>query len=496
MHLVSLRDIPPELLTEILGFLDAKTVLLSSSVCKSWHETVWSSPELQYTIELWVDGMVRGPSGWLTSSETLEALYKHRRAWQSLEWKSKTTVAAESLRSSHTYELAGGVFAQGPNFLAISLAKIVDEPENARVNHDIGDYEVDDFQDLAIDPTQDLVAFLHMTPGEPRARVHLHTISSHQSHPLAAIPCLLFALERDATMPLSIQIVDDIIGIFIGEPSSLTIFNWRSGITIATTIIEEQPFSVADFKFLSSRSYLLVHGFDPAQPSGLIKIFTFEGTCPNSPIHVATLQLPELFPARRISLTLIQTGPFCANPISGTPFSKSNDRRIFVFVIDYGGTPELQYRLVVRHRYLHGYVLDHVRRGQGRTDSATVVPWEEWGPRNSRMLPMEDLIRNGHVHGERVAVPCENPRLVQVLDFGVIPGRASAARDTGTELHLASSTLEVIGIFRKAVTTSLPYRSTLCSLDDEYDLLLMDQDRIIGIDLTETDDKQMTVYSL
>ncbi|KAJ6535127.1 hypothetical protein B0H19DRAFT_1185045 [Mycena capillaripes] len=497
MHLGFSLNIPPELFSEILGFLDAKTLLLCSSVCKSWHTAVKSSPKLQYTIELWADGMIRGESGLLTSPENLAALYEYRRAWKSVQYKSKCTVASD-LRSCRAYELVGGVFAQqqGPSFLAISLAKILDDPENAKISHDIETPDEHDFQDFAIDPTQDLMAFLFLAPGE-RARLHFRTILSHQPHPLAAIPCSLFTLDRNPRMTLSIQIVDDVIGIFILDPIGLVLYNWRTGTMLIEMFGKNLLPSVANFHFLSPRSYILGYKDNLFNGSGAIGIYIFEGNRPNSPTQIAALELPALNSDRYISSIQIQTGPFCANPIIGTPFSKSNDSRLFVFLMSYGPTRQWC-RMFLHHRYLHRYVLDYVRENRTKT---TVVPWEEWGPENSRILPAGNHSWNRHVHGERAAFPCP-PNFLELLDFGVIPRRISTATEIPlspdhltTELHLEPSMLEGNNIFQKTVETSLPYSRTLCSLE-EHDLFLIDQDRIIGVSFFETDDKQMTVYSL
>jgi hypothetical protein len=76
---------------------------------------------------------------------------------------------------------------------------------------------------------------------------------------------------------------------------------------------------------------------------------------------------------------------------------------------------------------------------------------------------------------------------VQILDFNIIPGRDGAAADTpsstriATELHFGPSALRLDGIFKDTVVTSLPYKSTLRSLDEEYDIFLIDQDRILGM---------------
>jgi hypothetical protein len=197
------------------------------------HEIVKSSPDLQYTIELWADGMVRGNSGVLTRAETLEVLYKRRRAWLKLRWTSQDVLKIESLATCRAYELVGSFFAQqqeGPYFLAISLSCIVNDRENAATACNPG-ISPQDFQDFAIDPTQDLIAFLYVPTGG-LAYLELRTISSQRPHPRAVHPFLTFSLERDPEMALTIQIVDDVIGMFFPDPIGLVLFNWRTGFTI------------------------------------------------------------------------------------------------------------------------------------------------------------------------------------------------------------------------------------------------------------------------
>ncbi|KAF8190667.1 hypothetical protein K438DRAFT_1831422 [Mycena galopus ATCC 62051] len=500
MKVPSLKDIPPEILCEILGFLDPKSLLLCSTACKLWHGMVKSSPELQYTIELWADGMTRGSSGVLTRAETLKALHDRRQAWRKLEWTSKTIVEIESLGLCRAYELVAGVFAQqqqGPDFVAISLSGIVDDPQKARAIHSV-EIDLQSFRDLAIDPTQDLLVRFY-TPTDELAYLECCTISSHEPHPLAARSILTFSLDRDPIGFFSIQIADDVIGIFFPEsPFNFALFNWRAGLTITEAADDEdEPLLVTEFHLLSSRSYLFAHAsFGTGREAGQIDIVTFDGDCTDSPTHVATLKLPELLPPTRVINMIIQAGPFCAKPISGTPFSKSNDKRIYMFLISYNSdsAPPKWCRLFVHYRWLHDYVLDHVCEKTG----VTVVPWNEWGPRNSRMLLGENHQWNRHVHGERVAIPCENRWFVQILDFGIIPQRSTdLPSSTGftAELHVEPTTVSLDGyVGNNTVTTSLPYMSTLRALDEECDLFLMDQDRIIAMAPTEST-HQMTVYT-
>jgi hypothetical protein len=208
---------------------------------------VKASPELQYTIELWADGMVCGPSGALTHTETLEALYQKRTAWKNLEWTSKAVIEIEPLISCLAYELVAGLFVQqenGPDFLAISLPRIVDEPQTARYTYSIGP-TLQSFEDFAIDPTQDLIVRFHRLPDD-LAYLECRTLSSQESHPLAKTDVLEFSLNRDPIGEFSIHVADDIIAIFFAEaPFSFKLFNWRVGITIA--VCPKLPFPLHFF---------------------------------------------------------------------------------------------------------------------------------------------------------------------------------------------------------------------------------------------------------
>ncbi|KAJ7800512.1 hypothetical protein B0H14DRAFT_2898913 [Mycena olivaceomarginata] len=499
MAALSFSDLPPEILSEILGFLDAKVLLLCSSVCKLWHDTVEGSPELQYTIELWADGMICGPSsGVLTHTETLETLHKKRRAWKHLEWTSKTVVEFQPLVFCRAYELVAGLFVQqkeGPDFLATSLPRIVDEPRASRDIYSMGT-NLQNFEDFVIDPTQDLIVRFYTPPGE-LAYLECRTLSFQEPHPLAKNDILAFLLDRDPIGLFSMQVADDIIGIFFLEaPFSFKLFNWRVGITITELRDQEIeiPLPVVGFHLLSPRSYIFAHTSFDLGNAGQIDIYAFDGERVNYPTHIVTLGLPKLLPRINITTLMIQAGPFCAQPISGTPFSKSNDNRIYMVLIRYGTTPVKWYRLFVHYRWFHKYVLDHRR---GETKFPPVVPWDEWGPQNSRMLLGENYQWNRHIHGERVALPCPQYdfRAMKILDFGIIPKRILAS---GISHPLEPTILEQDGVFEDIVTTSLPYTSTVRLLDEKYDLFLLDQDRIIAMDTPDSVTsyhERVTVYT-
>ncbi|KAJ7753586.1 hypothetical protein DFH07DRAFT_921278 [Mycena maculata] len=479
----SLTDMPPEILFEILTFLDAKTMILCSSVSRAWHATVNGSSGLQYAIQLWVDGLVAGDMGALTPTDTLHALHERRRAWYSLQWTSRTVIEAESLNTSRAYELVGGILAQQElrsDFCTISLAHIMDI-DRAKTKHPIG-IDLDDFQDFALDPSQNLLVVLYQ-PANEWARLECRTLSSHQAHPLAPAALFSFPLDRDPALALSIQIADDVIALSFPDNNRLIILNWREGITLIDSSGIQSPLYVADFEFLSPRSYVLAF---PSE-SGRIEIHMFEGGRADATTHVATLWLPALVDDRFITSLGIYSGPFCARPMPGRPYTTSNERRIYMFSMNYNN---LEWsRLFVHYRTLQKYVSDYVI--EERTDPLD-VPWNGWGPNNSRLMRGNDFRWLRHVHGERVVLPI-SPNRIQLLDFGVAPDRPDTVNPPqvpGVVVHLqleptpfSESENPADEIFEDEVITSLPFRSTLRSMG-EFDVFLIDQDHIIGANKT------------
>ncbi|KAJ7450068.1 hypothetical protein B0H11DRAFT_2246992 [Mycena galericulata] len=492
-----LADMPPEILSEIFAFLDPKTMLLCCSVSRIWHDTITGSPRLQYAIELWVEGLVAGDSDSLTPTDTLRALHQRRRAWYNLEWTSETVIEVESLHTCRSYELVGGMFAlqeHGPDFCAIALPPVVNVGQ-AWVKSALS-IEPVDFQDFAMDPTQDLLVVLYQaSPG--LAHLECLTLSSRQTHRLSPHPILSFSLDRDPFMWVSIQIADDVVALSFPDINlnRLILWNWRKGIVLQDLFRIRSPVHVGDFEFLSSRSFILAFPFD----SGRIEIYAFEGDRRDSTIHVATLRLPELVANRSIESMRIHSGPICARPMPKRPFSISNERRIYVFCMEYDNSKWK--RLFVHYRTLQKYVVDYERE---KWMDPVDVSWDEWGPQNSRIVPGGYYGWIRHAHGERVVVPMDDAHgWIQVLDFGVIPGHLPSvdppqAIGVTTELHMEPTTISgpEDGVFEDAVTTSLPFKSTMRFVGDDFDVFLIDQDHIIGVN--EENDamrNQMTVFA-
>jgi hypothetical protein len=115
-----------------------------------------ASSELQYIIELGLDGMVDSGSSILSHADRLAKLRERRKAWSSLSWKKRSIIKMQGL--CHAYELVGGVFVKASgrlHFLASWLPSTTDD--GCHIRRDDLEMEARDF---TIDPGQDLIIFV------------------------------------------------------------------------------------------------------------------------------------------------------------------------------------------------------------------------------------------------------------------------------------------------------------------------------------------------
>jgi hypothetical protein len=121
---------------------------------------------------------------------------------------------------------------------------------------------------------------------------------------------------------------------------------------------------------------------------GSIQVFTF-GENEHEITHVASLSLPPLKSRSHLVHCAIHTGPFVAKCLPNTPFWTNQDERIYVLSVQYiqvdpdipSARPRffLFFKNSTPFRYIQRY-------HEQRETSSIEVPWEEWGPRESRML--------------------------------------------------------------------------------------------------------------
>lgn len=173
-----LTTLPPEVLKEVLSYLDFVSLLQCSlvslsliknpcyviaplQVCSFLRTTINETSQLQYIIELGQDGLVENNPMSMSFAERLKELRQRREAWNTLSWKKASVVPMHGL--CHAYELVGGLFIKaigGRDFLVSWLPSAVEEGHQLR-REDLGIRA----RDFAIDPGQDLIIFFEEDGG-------------------------------------------------------------------------------------------------------------------------------------------------------------------------------------------------------------------------------------------------------------------------------------------------------------------------------------------
>lgn len=127
-------------------------------------------------------------------------------------------------------------------------------------------------------------------------------------------------------------------------------------------------------------------------PAGALKIHAFRPSKRGTATAQTTLLLPELQPHNTYSEVGSHTAPFtAARPAPpGTPFTTAEDARVHVMAIATvpannhpGGRHMGSFTVIVRNRALLAFAGTPAEDGEGPD---VEVPWEEWGPANTRWL--------------------------------------------------------------------------------------------------------------
>lgn len=123
------------------------------------HETIQSSSQLEYIIQLHLDGFEDARTS-TTPSDLIQRLRSHRAAWLALTpHEEKRHIALDMKYPCEVYELVGGAFANiNKYYFEIAWLPTVFNPGNTPlIQRTPSDIPIASF---AMDPTQDLIVLL------------------------------------------------------------------------------------------------------------------------------------------------------------------------------------------------------------------------------------------------------------------------------------------------------------------------------------------------
>ena len=426
-------------------------------------------------------------------------LRDRQHAWERLKWKQTTTVVVP--HHCKAYDLVAGVFASsdGQNLNIVGL------PSNGNEGYAMTRTPNFPIRDFAIDPTEDVVAFLEESTQNLQ-RIHIRKISTN-----APLSILTFSVPPDNDfLTLLLQFGWDLLCLHYA--SRILIWNWKKKSLIFDSSCQNLPYDIGDFVFLSRDTFLVT--------STSLHIYVFNP--PSSAILVATLELPVTPHGGQIG---IHSGPLHGRPPSGILFTPASSERIQVLSVEY--SLYLQYTMFVHTSTLLHYVERYLKDGE---IPELVVHWDMWGRHGTRFIKHDGprvWLRSVHpsflgltdfftlrryVHGQRVIQKCDTASGTQidVINFNYVPPSALSdpptnpfpckTGDNFSRNTFTRSTPTVLppnpspdpsgsggclndNPFCTEVATSLPCHISSVCLPIEFYACMIDDERIVGVEL-------------
>ncbi|KAF7310245.1 F-box domain-containing protein [Mycena indigotica] len=416
-----LDALPPELLAVVLAHLPPRTLLACQLVARLWDGVVRGTPELVYRLELWRDGLLAGTGGGRTPAALLAELLHRRKAWRELTWKERHVVCMESPEQCRAYELGGGVFCLQETtgrFQVLRLGK----NDAALETTELG-IPMTGFEDFAFDVGQNLLAVLDVPPTTDVGSVVFRSLLDPTTpHADARLGKISFPCQRSDALFMSMQVLDDLVTIYLHSGARLLLFEWRTGefaeLNFGSSPVY-RPLDGLDCHMLGPRLMLVAcrRGRDGDEEtwSGCLQVHSIDEFQPLVVKHVATLHLPLLSTGKcQLSSAAILVGPYIAQPAPGAAFYRANDRRIVTVVLRY--SPGEWVRLVMHIRTIHRLVDAWKTDGQVQE-----LDWDDWGPRETRMIKAGSMQNwwPRHINGECIALPTPAGRAMRLLDFNI-----------------------------------------------------------------------------
>lgn len=128
-------------------------------MCTALRDIIKDSLQLQYHIELAADGLVNGVDCSMSTADRLKLLLDRRRRWNHLEWTKIKSIVVSG--QCHAYELVNDTLGISKGVLGSRHLSLTTLPTSSRPAQMV---ERDDVglntRDFAMDPSQDLVAFV------------------------------------------------------------------------------------------------------------------------------------------------------------------------------------------------------------------------------------------------------------------------------------------------------------------------------------------------
>lgn len=509
-RVITLVQLPPELLHLILSPLDAYDLVRVRQTCKALKGMIDNSEILQYVIDLSYFQMIPMGSSEMDAPPAIcrKRLRQYNAAWQRFEYTRKCTLP--SMMLGPLFKFSGGVYGSlGDDCIHfIRLPSATDSNELHCWSHPDDPLTSVDFTFCA---AQDLLAVVAHSPDLTHAYdIHLRSLATNDIHTDAPQP-ILKVLDRDIidhmiqpTGHVDVQIMGKYISLLVWDivvndlvvGDYMQMWDWTSKTGYQFTLLFHN--GIDDCSFIAEDKFLVL------DHRGTVEIYCVADRS-KPPLCTAKLALPSL--VNHFSYTHAFTSE---NMILGSmfPYSRksyqpicsfhpsTNDQLIAVHVAVAGTTDMNSVRDFHYYSFfiLRSAILEleslFAKTCSQPTLNGPKLPWSMWGPQHTTwfQLPRDNEDWESSLYGFRVVepitvpgVPREHRRLL-IRDFNPHIARNYHAQDkSGWHGRLVEG--ELIGTISRPFTeplgSALPYREVVSEELFDLDNPLIDESRIL-----------------
>ncbi|KAA1473481.1 hypothetical protein DENSPDRAFT_277414 [Dentipellis sp. KUC8613] len=410
---------PIEIILRILTNLTYWDLIRCAGVCKFLHGSVDRVLQLLYNAELDAEGYIDvvGVDDSVPVRDRLKLLVRRCHAWRTLYWHQRTS--GINLRKPGNLQVASGTFVcQSVDFFDTAPRKkgilyqfSLDTMAEKFFEDDIDDDLCDAYE--TFDVGQDLLVLGNVCyrrddgggfaePIVARHSLRLRTLSSNGSSPHPDASCEVLLLSFDAPSPENTETLVRIAGTLLGvvvqhatQGFCIAVWDWKTAHMVVNFDGALNRVPLCDFCFLSLHQIMLVC----CAPSDVfLEVWSLDpdSSTVNSNRQLLHLSLPDVGVETYKAFTIYH-GDFQSDASQDVPFVKRSDGRVYAIgTCSFHVTPTSELCYVFHHDFISSMLSDTTR------NLTEVIPWNDWGPRNTRAFLRRISPANGSVCNERL----------------------------------------------------------------------------------------------
>ncbi|KAH8099920.1 hypothetical protein BXZ70DRAFT_1065024 [Cristinia sonorae] len=394
--MLTIADLPNEILEIILLGVEVQSVVRVRQVCRKFNGLICNSISIQYRIELVIDGLEDGPPGGKSISDRLETLRSRRSAWTAMQPTYERVI---EFQIPNAMNICPRIATRG-HFAWVAWANdseqahlhILQVPSVYRgipekewvIEGGVGNGDGVSFASaecVAIEPDEDLLVVVENRDGD--FTPVLRSLTTGQYHP-EAIESELPSMEGVEYDVVVVDVFQQYACVlfngFWGDIKQVHLYNWKTG-----EILLYMEYMPAGFAFVSEQYFLIAHSNrdDVRMTLSVFDLRTFPRddaifmSKPSDVAIVATAQL-HLPIYKGEAMQIIASSPHPRKHHANVPFYVGDNQ---VFVIRATLEDDQTLTLVVPWSTIQR----GIRKCQEERKQS--LEWGEWGPKGYSPIP-------------------------------------------------------------------------------------------------------------